>query len=79
MTFTIAMGMAAAAATVVINRLEEGSVVRRKWGNMPALAATLLLVWDAAKPLVRYTPPPPTPPFPAQVSMCSPSTPPYGL
>lgn len=46
------MGVAAAAATIVINRLGEDSVVRRKWGNMPALAATLLLVWDAAKPLV---------------------------
>mmetsp|Transcript_12892 Transcript_12892/g.38945 ORF Transcript_12892/g.38945 Transcript_12892/m.38945 type:complete len:410 (+) Transcript_12892:160-1389(+) len=50
---TTAMGVAAAAATIVINRLGEDSVVRRKWGNMPALAATLLLVWDAAKPLAH--------------------------
>ena len=61
-----AMGLAAAAATTVINSMGEGSLrnlVRRKWGNMPALAATLLLVWDASKPLVAHHPPPPPPPI----------------
>lgn len=60
--YASATGLAAAAATVVINSMGEGSLrnlVRRKWGNMPALAATLLLVWDAAKPLVAILPPPP--------------------
>lgn len=50
-TFAISGGFAA--ATVALNRLKEGTYARRRWLNMPALAATLLLVWDCLKPLAH--------------------------
>lgn len=50
---TFAISAAFAAATVALNGLGEGSYARRRWLNMPALAATLLLVWDCLRPLAH--------------------------
>lgn len=50
---TLAISASLAATTVALNSLKEGTYARRRWMNMPALAATLLLVWDTLTPLAH--------------------------
>ncbi len=49
----ICMALAVAAATAAVEARGDART-KQLWGNMPALAATLLLMWEGAAPLVDH-------------------------